>query len=139
MDDDAMLKLDTAIAAAFKGMSSKNAKKLKKEKSIQLKNFRMRYVNSDPYKKMKDAACVVLTVSWDVVSRHHNLFDLRGQSRENQSGLHMIIFPRRQLCDHLFGHEIYANSAITAQIWDYLVDLRDLTVHKDHLPHHSMT
>ena len=31
------------------------------------------------------------------------------------------------------------NRAITAQSWDYLVHLRNLAVHKDHLPHHRMT
>ena len=30
-------------------------------------------------------------------------------------------------------------TAITAQSWDYLVYLRDLAVHKDHLPHHRMS
>ena len=50
-----------------------------------------------------------------------------------------VLFPRRQQCYHLFGYETHANRAITAQSWDYLVYLRDLAVHKDHLPHHMMT
>ena len=51
----------------------------------------------------------------------------------------MFNFLRRQQWYHLFGCEAYANRAITAQSWDYLVYLRDLAVHKDHLPHHLMT
>ena len=51
----------------------------------------------------------------------------------------MCIFPRRQQWYHLFGCEIYANRAITARSWDYFVYLRDLALHKDHLPHHRMT
>ena len=34
---------------------------------------------------------------------------------------------------------VYANRAITVQSWDYFVYLRDLAVHKDHLPHHRLT
>ena len=51
----------------------------------------------------------------------------------------MFIFPRRQQCYHLFGCETHGNRAITAQSWDYLVYLRSLAVHKDHLPHQMMT
>ena len=51
----------------------------------------------------------------------------------------MFIFPRRQLCYHLFGYERHTNRVIRAQSWDYLVYLRDLAVHKDHLPHHKKT
>ena len=43
MDDESMLKLDDALSAAFKGMSSKNTKKIEKEKTLKVKNFRMRY------------------------------------------------------------------------------------------------
>ena len=50
-----------------------------------------------------------------------------------------VHFPRRQQCYHIYGCETHANRAITAQRWDYLVYLRDLAVHKDHLPHHRMT
>ena len=46
---------------------------------------------------------------------------------------------RRQHCYHLFGCETHANRAITTPSWDYLVYLRNLAVHKDHLPHHRMT
>ena len=46
----------------------------------------------------------------------------------------MFNFLRRQQWDHLFGCETNTNRAITAQIWDYLVYLRDLAVHKDRLP-----
>ena len=35
--------------------------------------------------------------------------------------------------------EKHFNRAITTQSWGYLVYLRDLAVHKDHLPHHRMT
>ena len=51
----------------------------------------------------------------------------------------MFISPRRQQRYYLFGCETHANRAMTAQSWDYLVNLRDLAVHKDHLPHHRMT
>ena len=51
----------------------------------------------------------------------------------------MLIFQRRQHWYHLFGCEKHVNRAITAQSWDYLVYLRDLAVHKDHLPHQKMT
>ena len=50
----------------------------------------------------------------------------------------MFNFPRRQQCYHLFGCETHANRPISAQSWDYLVYLRDLAVHMDHLPHHLM-
>ena len=40
---------------------------------------------------------------------------------------------------HLFGCRPNAKRAITTQSWDYLVYLRDLAVHKDHLPHHKKT
>ena len=40
---------------------------------------------------------------------------------------------------HLFGCETHANIAITAQSWNYLVYLRDLSAHKDHLPDNRMT
>ena len=39
---------------------------------------------------------------------------------------------------HLFGCATHPIGAITAQSWDYLVFLRDLALHKDHLPHHKM-
>ena len=67
-----------------------------------------------------------------------NSTQLMGQSRENQCGLKIFIFPRRQQSYHLFGRETHANRAITTQSWDYLVYLHDLAVHKDHLPHHRM-
>ena len=53
--------------------------------------------------------------------------------------LKMFIFQRRQQWYHLFGCETHANRAITTQSWDYFVCLRNLAVHKDHLPHHRMT
>ena len=39
---------------------------------------------------------------------------------------------------HLFGIETHSNRAITTQSWDYLVYLRNLAMHKDHLPYHKM-
>ena len=51
----------------------------------------------------------------------------------------MFNFLRRQQWYHLFGCETNTNRAITAQSWDYLMYLRDLAVHKDHLSHHRMT
>ena len=50
----------------------------------------------------------------------------------------MLIFPRKQQWDTLFGCETHAERAIITQSWDYLVYLRDLAVHMDHLPHHRM-
>ena len=76
-------------------------------------------------------------ISTDVKTSHSE--SLKGQFRENQCGLQMFIFWRRQLWYHLFGCETLANRAITAQSWDYLVYLHNLTVHKDQLPQHRMT
>ena len=64
---------------------------------------------------------------------------LKGHSRENQCGLQLFNFRRRQQWYHLFGCETFTNRAITAQSWDYLVYLRDLAVQKDRLPHHKTT
>ena len=50
----------------------------------------------------------------------------------------LFIFPRRHQWYLLFGCETHANRAITAQIWDYLVYLYDLAVHKDHLPNNRI-
>ena len=35
--------------------------------------------------------------------------------------------------------ETHGSRGISARSWDYLVYLRDLAVHKDHLPHHRMS
>ena len=66
---------------------------------------------------------------------------LKEHSCENQSGLQMLNFLRRQQWYHLFGCETNTNRAITAQSWDYLVCLRNLAMHKDRdrLPHHKTT
>ena len=50
----------------------------------------------------------------------------------------MFNFLRRQQWYHLLRCEAHANRAITAQSWDYLVYLRDLTVYKDRLSHHRI-
>ena len=78
-------------------------------------------------------------VSWKNVFYYISSSILKGQSRENQRGLYMFIFPRRQQQDHLFGCETHANRAITTQSWDYLMYLHDLAVHTDQLPHHRKT
>ena len=50
----------------------------------------------------------------------------------------MFNFLRRQQWYHLFGCETNTNRAITAQSWDYVVYLRNLAVHKDHLSQRRM-
>ena len=62
------------------------------------------------------------------------VISLKEHSRENQCGLKLFNFLRKQQRYHLFGCETNSNRAITAQSWDYLVYLRDLAVHKDRLP-----
>ena len=43
LDDEAMFRLDGALAAAFRG-TAKAKKKLEQEKEIQLKHYKMRWV-----------------------------------------------------------------------------------------------
>ena len=75
----------------------------------------------------------------------HNIFlqnsmhSLKGQSRKKSMWVSNVHFSRRQQSYHLFGCDTYANRAFTAQSWDYLVYLRNLAVHKDHILHHRMT
>ena len=91
--------------------------------------------------------CIIRNM-WKLADRIVRVYDtviqaravtLKQQSHENQCGLQMFNFLRRQQCYHLSGCETCANRTITAQSWDYLVYLRNLAVHKVHLPHHRMT
>ena len=50
-----------------------------------------------------------------------------------------VRFSKKTTSYYLLRCETHANTAITTQSWDYLVYLRDLAVHKDHLPHQRMT
>ena len=71
--------------------------------------------------------------------KHASNRGVHGSSKSRRTLLVRFNFLRRQQWYHLFGCETNTNRAITAQIWDYLVYLCDLAVHKDHLPHHRMT
>ena len=54
---------------------------------------------------------------------------LKGHCCENQYGLQIFIFLRRQQWYHLSGREKHADRAIASQSWDYLVYRHDLAVH----------
>ena len=64
---------------------------------------------------------------------------LKGTVLQKSMWALIFFFLRKQQWYHLFDCETHAYRAITAQSPDYLVYLRDLAVHKDHLPHQMMT